>query len=495
MADYYSILEKTISGLPSNTQEVRNAVYSKARAAIEKQLRGMDPPPSEDAINAQLQLLEEAIVLIDAENSPSVADAPSPLDVVEEVTAPEAVVEEPVVDNVDEPETVLDQGSTEAQDEPLTTSDTSYDASRPLAGSADIPEPPTASAEALDSVLHPPNETAGISSAEAAALDAGEVKSSGGFGSVLKVLVVLGLLGGAGYAVYKNKTELTEVAGDLWSRIASSSDTAETETAVQQPETNTSPEPAPQQQEQPEPQVEEIPSAEPEPETPPAAPELEVVEPEPAPTEEPPANAETNTEPEVAEPLPTDQQSGVIPIGEVAYLYEEGSAGGGATRTNAAVTWETRRESLGDGLAPEPVIVGKMDVPEKGVTLDIVIKRNVDAALSASHLIELQFNVPQDFAGKSIESIARFVMKRSEEAPGEPLVAVPVKVQGQEGKFLVALDNLKQAVDVNTQLMKDSSWIDIPVVYSTGKRALVTLEKGGTGERVFVQAFEDWQNR
>ena len=84
-------------------------------------------------------------------------------------------------------------------------------------------------------------------------------------------------------------------------------------------------------------------------------------------------------------------------------------------------------------------------------------------------------------------------MKTTEEAPGEPLVAVPVKVS--EGYFLIALDNLTQAVAVNTQLLKESAWIDVPIVYGTGKRALITLEKGGTGERVFDEAFKDWQNR
>ena len=63
MADYYSILNKTITGLAKNTPEVRQAVYSKARLAIEAQLRKMDPPPAEELIANQLELLEEAILV------------------------------------------------------------------------------------------------------------------------------------------------------------------------------------------------------------------------------------------------------------------------------------------------------------------------------------------------------------------------------------------------------------------------------------------------
>ena len=61
MADYYSILKKTITGLPTDSQESREAVYTKARTAIEARLNAMDPKPSEEAHARQMQLLEDAI--------------------------------------------------------------------------------------------------------------------------------------------------------------------------------------------------------------------------------------------------------------------------------------------------------------------------------------------------------------------------------------------------------------------------------------------------
>lgn len=521
MADYYSILEKTISGLPNNTPEVRNAVYKKARTAIETQLRNMNPVPSEEAINSQLKLLEEAIVLIDSEyavvadplpvleeeppqaelppelvDEPVASEAPASPVVSEPIPAPhEPVTALPETQNiVDSVETAIDRVQAEMPTD-VGTSETVM--ATPIAESSVTV--PTASADEVASVrvdpatkdILEPLVAADPGNVTQQEFDMPEEKSGGFLGGLVKLLVILGLLGGAGYAVWKNKDELTSFASNLMSpsQVAEEETTPEPEPVTTEPEVAvTQPEPEVVEPQAPEPVEPEI--AEP------VIPEPEVVEPEVVEPEvvEPEVIEPETTQEVVQEETPsTSQQSGVIPIGEVAYLYEEGSAGSGATRTNAAVTWELKQESLNAGSPPESVIVGKMDIPEKNVSIDIVLKRNIDAAVSASHMIEMQFNLPPNFQGKSVESIARFVMKATEEAPGEPLAAVPVKVS--EGNFLIALDNLQQAVTLNTQLLQNSSWIDVPIVYGTGKRALLTLEKGGTGTRVFTEAFKDWQNR
>ncbi len=499
MADYYSILEKTISGLPNNTPEVRNAVFKKARTAIETQLRNMDPLPSEEAIGSQLKLLEEAIVLIESEYGAQLDEVPADELPVVEVVTPEP--EPPVEDPEPSEDPVPPVPQTPIASPPVTESvvgrvETAIDKIQsevPPSVGLDISNTPEAdsgsgsvtidsmTADTLDPIV-----SSQENSPASAELDLDEGKPGGFLGKLIKILIVLGLLGGAGYAVWKNKDELTEFANNLMKPADGVEET--TKTTVNETEVET-PIPEPVEPEVVKPEVAEPEIVEP-----------EIAEPEPAePTPVEPEVVESETGNEVAqetvpeEATPATQQNGVIPIGEVAYLYEEGSAGSGATRTNAAITWETRQESLKEGIPPEPVIIGKMDIPEKAMSVDITLKRNIDEAVSASHMIEIRFNTPADFSGKSVESIARFVMKATEEAPGEPLVAVPVKVS--EGNFLIALDNLKQAVAVNTQLLKESAWIDVPVVYGTGKRALITLEKGGTGARVFDEAFKDWQNR
>lgn len=194
---------------------------------------------------------------------------------------------------------------------------------------------------------------------------------------------------------------------------------------------------------------------------------------------------------ETAAPAPAGQAAAAV--AQKAYLYEEGLAGAGASRDNAAMLWSLEEEPPAEGLPPEAVIKGHLDVPGRGLAMDLTIKRNVDEALPASHIIELLFQVPSDFSGGNIDNVARFVMKSSEQARGEGLVAVPAKIDA--GYFLIALNNLEQAMQTNQRLLIDSSWIDVPLGYTSGRRALVTLEKGAIGDKVFRDAFADWETR
>ncbi len=183
----------------------------------------------------------------------------------------------------------------------------------------------------------------------------------------------------------------------------------------------------------------------------------------------------------------------VVVAGERAYLYEEGASASNASRDEGNIVWQLAQEPPEPGSDPEAVIKGLMEIPGRGLVMNLTIKRNVDEALPASHLIELLFTAPPEFSGGNIDEIFRFVMKSTEESRGESLVGVPAKID--TGFFLIALNNLPQAQETNLNLLQNANWVDIPVQYVTGKRGLVTFEKGLSGVQIFAQAFEDWQNR
>ena len=97
--------------------------------------------------------------------------------------------------------------------------------------------------------------------------------------------------------------------------------------------------------------------------------------------------------------------------GEKAFLYEEAIGATGASRDEGGIVWSLANEAPEEGAPTEAVIKGILEVPGRGLTMNLAIKRNVDPALPASHLIELFFTAPTEFSGGNIDNVSRFVMK------------------------------------------------------------------------------------
>jgi hypothetical protein len=70
MADYYPLLAKAIAGLPDPTPQARSAIYERARNAMVRQLRRLDPPIPEPEIARESSALEVAVARLEAEFAP-----------------------------------------------------------------------------------------------------------------------------------------------------------------------------------------------------------------------------------------------------------------------------------------------------------------------------------------------------------------------------------------------------------------------------------------
>ena len=60
------------------------------------------------------------------------------------------------------------------------------------------------------------------------------------------------------------------------------------------------------------------------------------------------------------------------------------------------------------------------------------------------------------------------------------------------GYFLIGLSAVDIDKQRNIQMLKDRDWLDIPIVYTSGKRAILAVEKGTPGQRAFEEAFRAW---
>jgi len=179
-----------------------------------------------------------------------------------------------------------------------------------------------------------------------------------------------------------------------------------------------------------------------------------------------------------------------IAVAQKAILYEEPIPGSPGTKLDGTVVWSFVNEPALPGDKPVPQIRGDIEVPELDLKMRLSIHKNDDQALPASHIVEFSFTVPPSFAGKFIDTTPGMIAKQTEEARGDPIVGAVAKVS--DSLFWLALSGLDQDVSRNIQLLKERSWIDIPIRYGNRRRAILTFEKGAPGDKVFADAFAAW---
>jgi hypothetical protein len=170
-----------------------------------------------------------------------------------------------------------------------------------------------------------------------------------------------------------------------------------------------------------------------------------------------------------------------------AILYEEDSNDPQGKRYVASVVWRTE---AGLGLAPELAVHADLEVPERHIKITWALRRNTNQAVPASHTMEIKFDLPGDFPG-SVANVPGMLMKESEQARGTALAAAGVKVTNNF--FLIGLSATDADRQRNIQLLKENSWIDIPIIYMDGRRSILAAEKGSSGDRAFADAFAAWE--
>jgi hypothetical protein len=177
-------------------------------------------------------------------------------------------------------------------------------------------------------------------------------------------------------------------------------------------------------------------------------------------------------------------------VAQKVVLYDEDPSDPQGKRYVGSALWRTETISPGPGLSPELAIRADIEIPERKLRMTWSLRRNTDKALPASHTIEIMFTLPADFPEGGINNVPGVLMKQNEQARGVPLAGLAVKVTN--GYFLIGLSAVDVDVQRNIQLLKERDWFDIPLVYTSGKRAILAMEKGTPGTRAFEEAFRAW---
>ena len=187
---------------------------------------------------------------------------------------------------------------------------------------------------------------------------------------------------------------------------------------------------------------------------------------------------------------PSTANAPAAAVAQKVVLYDEDPSDPQGKRYVGSALWRTETISPGPGLAPELAIRADIEIPERKLRMTWSLRRNTDKALPASHTIEIMFTLPADFPEGGINNVPGVLMKQNEQARGVPLAGLAVKVTN--GYFLIGLSAVDVDVQRNIQLLKERDWFDIPLVYTSGKRAILAMEKGTPGTRAFEEAFRAW---
>ena len=485
MADYYPLIARAVAGLDNNTGENRRGLYERARTALVNQLRSVDPPLDESDITRERLALEEAIRRLETEASKGPrqdkpeSEEPPPrerglrdfqdteADGLGEASAEASRSAHDAYDDLrdetaysppprgapmerapaapyrDTPRKVHRDVHDTPDEQPLEPAPHYFEPpedeqpqppAEPDTHQAEVYAPPAGAPEPVD-----PRPRRGAPPIEPDDDDEAYRRPARSYGGLIKAAAVVLLIGAVGAVGYWQRGT---IVGAYKKMTASSPATPTT--------------------------------------TPPAA------------NSEAPAGR-----PKISDRIGTtndsSSQSANAPAAAVAQkvvLYDEDPTDPQGKRYVGSAVWRTETVSPGSGLAPELAIRADVDIPERRMRMTWSLRRNTDKALPASHTIEVLFTLPADFPEGGISNVPGMLMKQNEQARGVPLAGLSVKVTNNY--FLIGLSSVAVDKDRNTQLLKERDWFDIPIVYTSGKRAILAIEKGVPGTRAFEESFRAW---
>jgi hypothetical protein len=182
-------------------------------------------------------------------------------------------------------------------------------------------------------------------------------------------------------------------------------------------------------------------------------------------------------------PMPKDG------VREQAVLYEENPANAKGRQFDGLVIWRTERVKV-DGKPDELAARADVEIPSRGLHMTMLLKRNLDPSLPASHVIELRLGFLADVERRGIANVPGILMKPNQQARGTPLTGLSVKVAN--GFFLVGLSATPADRERNVKQLLEKSWFDIPIVYGNQRRAILAIDKGMSGEQTFKTVITAW---
>lgn len=431
MADYYPLLVRAISSLPQKTADSRRTVYDRARTALLRQLRSVDPPLPEGEITRERMGLEEAIRRVEAEFAQQDnAPPPEPEEEDDDEDLAGAPPPPPARPHPEPPKPAQSEGPARAPAAPAIPD-------RPP--ERRLPPRQRVEDDEADADRRPPlrrGEVRGRAPLANGGRRNGRAEGGPSWQKfVLWALLALVVLGGIAFAAINREALFGGLSGSgepHASAPASSGSSADPSKSSDRVATT---------------------------------------------------SGDSTRRAPAARP-------GAAAGSARAVLIEESPSGTQPQTFEGTVTWKTETVNAGPGLPPDIGLRGDVTIPERKIAMSFVLRRNTDQTLPASHTIEIGFRLPEDFPFGSVTNVEGVRAKPNQQALGTPLAGLAVRVNPT--LFLVGLSEKTADRQRNVALLQAYPWLDALLTYANNKKAVLAFEKGQAGEQAFNDAFSAW---
>jgi len=169
---------------------------------------------------------------------------------------------------------------------------------------------------------------------------------------------------------------------------------------------------------------------------------------------------------------------------QAAILHEEAFGSGQSVEIAGTVTW-----SLDGNGAKGVRLVADVVVPERGLEFTLLMRENRDSSQSREFLVEGRQRARKQADERIAEVGLPLVKKTSHEDDG---VLVGSAKRVRDGYFLINLSPAPQDVKSNLGLLRRAGLIAVPLTYSSGRRATLTIIKGSPGNLLLRSAMHTW---
>jgi hypothetical protein len=186
----------------------------------------------------------------------------------------------------------------------------------------------------------------------------------------------------------------------------------------------------------------------------------------------------------IMDATPTCAADGATP----GVVLSEEAASPSVKRYEGSITWSTGPSAGPGARAGDLTLRADVQIPDDAFALTLTMRRNADTAVGASHIVTLEFRPSAGFAGGGIGSVPGILLKAHLGA--KALAGRVVKVDDRTVRIELSDDAAARAQ--NLQLLADSGWLTIVMIYSDGRHAELMLYKGAEGREAVARAIASW---